>query len=356
MASGIAALCALPAAVAARPVPDRRVDPDALRRLVLASASKPYQGYVQSRGRIGLPSLPQVSDVAALLGGTSYVRAWYAGPRSWRVALVEPTGERDVYQTESATYVWDFAANMLTGVHGDPPVRVPWAADVVPPELARRLLAGAGAGDRLTPLGSRRVAGVVAAGLRLTPANPDTTVGRVDVWADPRTGLPVRVDVAARGAAEPVFTTRFLDLAQRRPDPDVLTPARAQSSGFAWTSQADLAATLNAQARVALPASLAGAARVPAPADVDGVAAYGDGLSRFVVAPLPGRIGARSFDAFEESGVPVEIQGGEGYVVRSAVLTALLVLGRRGRPFLLAGMVTPEVLTRAAADLLAAPR
>ena len=39
-----------------------------------------------------------------------------------------------------------------------------------------------------------------AAGLRLSPADPDTTVGRVDVWADPPTGLPLHVEVAPKSA------------------------------------------------------------------------------------------------------------------------------------------------------------
>jgi hypothetical protein len=356
VAAGVAVLCALPAIAAARPVPRSRLDAEALRRLVLASAARPFQGYAQSRGRIGLPGLPQLADVATLLGGTSNVRVWYASARSWRVAVVEPTGERDVYQTPNATYIWDFAGNLLTAVRGDPPVRVPWASDVVPPELARRLLRAAGPGDRITALGSRRVAGVAAAGLRLTPANPDTTVGRIDIWADPSTGLPVQVDVTARGGAEPVFSSRFLDLAQRAPDAAVVTPSRAESSGFGWTSQADLASALNAQARFELPPTLAGAARVDSPADVYGVAAYGEGLSRFVVAPLPGRIGTQSFNAFQDAGgLAVDLPGAQGYVIRSAVLTTLIVRanGRRGRTFLLAGLVTPEVLTRAAPELLA---
>src|SRR3712207_7111533 len=41
-----------------------------------------------------------------------------------------------------------------------------------------------------------------AAGLRLTPSDPDTTIGRVDIWADatgdPATALPLRVEVSAR--------------------------------------------------------------------------------------------------------------------------------------------------------------
>ena len=51
-----------------------------------------------------------------------------------------------------------------------------------------------------------------------------TTVGHIDVWADPGTGLPVQVEVTGRGAATPVLVSRFLDLSLRAPDPAVLVP------------------------------------------------------------------------------------------------------------------------------------
>ena len=42
-----------------------------------------------------------------------------------------------------------------------------------------------------------------AAGLRMTPADPASTVGRVDIWADPSSGLPLMVEVFGRGSGRP---------------------------------------------------------------------------------------------------------------------------------------------------------
>ena len=355
VAGGVAVLCAVPAAVAAWPAPAVAANPGRLRTAILASAGHPYQGYVDSQGRMGLPSLPQAGDVTDLFSAATSIRVWHATSRSWRVAVVEATGERDFYATPEGTYLWDFGRNTLTEVVGDLPVRLPWAPDVVPPELARRLLGSAAPGDRLAALPSRRIAGVAAAGLRLTPSDPDTTIGRIDVWADPATGLPVQVDVAARGAAEPAFTSRFLDLAQRAPDPAVLTPSAPDSAGYLTTTAVDIASSVNSLGPL-LPESLAGRPKVETDSTVAGVAAYGAGLSRFAVIPIPGGTGSRAFEAVHNAGgARLTLTRGEGYALQAGLLTVVAVRTRR-TTYLLAGLVTPELLTRAAADLVAVRR
>src|SRR5690242_3553490 len=93
---GVLVLCLLPAIAAARPAPRVRVDAHVLRDRILASTAQPYQGYAESTGDLHLPSLPQLSDVIGLLGGTTTTRSWYSSQRAWRVAILEQTGERDI--------------------------------------------------------------------------------------------------------------------------------------------------------------------------------------------------------------------------------------------------------------------
>ena len=63
------------------------------------------------------------------------------------------------------------------------------------------------AGNREHRLLSPRMAGIDAAGLRLVPTSSQTTIGAVELWADPATGLPVQVEVFARGASTPELTS-----------------------------------------------------------------------------------------------------------------------------------------------------
>jgi hypothetical protein len=366
--AGVLALCLLPAAVGAvgaagvRRSPAGRADPVRLRQQVLASAVQPYQGYLDVQARLDVPDLPELGEVAGLFGGATRLRAWYASPRAWRVAVLSPTGEKDTYRTAQGTYQWDFERNLVTEVLGDLPVRLPWAADLLPPDLARRLLSVAG-DEPVAAIGSRRVAGVTADGLRLVPADPDTTVGRVDVWADPATGLPLEVQVAPRGSDNPLVRTRFLEVSSSRPGAGVLAPPRPVSAGFTTTSEPDvLSAISRAVVPVGLPADLAGRHRMSPPSGlstVSGVAAYGEGLSRFLVVTLPRGYAQRTLRAAEDhGGAPVDLDGGHGFALSAPLLSTLVVRRDGNRPgprtFLLAGTVSPRLLQRAGSDLLRA--
>ncbi len=194
-------LCALPAIRAALPVPGSAISAAALRDRILASARLPYQGYAESTVALGLPVLPDLQSVSRLFDGTTDQYVWYRSPGHWRADGLSTAGESDVYQVCRVTYRWTYAHNLLTRVVGAQPVRLPWSADLLPPALARRLIGLASPADRLSRLPSLRVAGVDAAGLRLVPADRTTTVGAIDIWADPADGLPVECGswAAARG-------------------------------------------------------------------------------------------------------------------------------------------------------------
>jgi hypothetical protein len=355
VAGGVAVLCLVPAAVAAWPVGAAAVDPDELRRRALASAQRPYEGYVATEGRIGLPDLPQLADVGALFGGTMRLRAWHAGPDSWRVAELTALGERDTYRAQPGRYRWDFERNLVTFVAGDPAVWLPGPPDLLPPALARRLLAVDGA---VRPLPARRVAGVAAAGLRLVPADPDTSVGRIDVWADPDSGLPLRVEVAGRGAARPVFTSRFLQVRQVAPDPAVLVVTVPDGAGFTMTRAGEVVEALAGALPGELPGSLAGRPRSTPVSAVTGAAAYGAGVSTVVVLGLSGGVARRMMETGRDAGgAPVPLTAAEAYELRGSLLAALVVHDddspEEVHTWLLAGLVEPRVLRDAAAELVA---
>jgi hypothetical protein len=357
--AGVVALCLVPAVVAVLPARAGRADPVRLRAAVLASAAVPFQGYVDVQARMDVPDLPDLGEVAGLFGGTTRLRAWYASAQAWRVAVLEPTGERDIYRTARGTYQWDFERNLVTEVVGDVPVRLPWAADLLPPDLARWLLAAAG-DESVTAIGTRRVAGVAADGLRLRPTDADTTVGQVDVWADPKTGLPLQVEVTDRGGRTPLIRSRFVEVSRSRPGADALRPPQPASAGFATTSEPDvLSGIASAVAAFGMPPGLGGRPRMPS-ADglfsVGGVAGYGTGLSRFVVIALPRGYGQRTLQAAEGAGgAPVRFDGGHGFEIAVPLLSMLVVRRDGDRPgrrtFLLAGTVTPAVLRQAGGEL-----
>lgn len=351
-------LIAVPAIAAALPSAGTSIDPARLRALVLGSAGKPYQGLAESSGSLALPELPNLADVSALFTRRTTVRAWYAAPDRYRFDTISTAGEHDVYRlpttafTWDGEYTWDYGANMLTELIGEPAVRLPRAGDLLPPELARRILEAA-PGDPVSILGARRVAGVAASGLRLTPADPDTTLGRIDIWADPVTGVAVRVEVTARGQQAPVLVSEFQDLDQTT-TPVVNVPQPTTGIGFSVTTAPDIAGALGALGQVTLPSTIAGrAVRSSDFGGIQGAALYGAGLAAFAVAAIPREVANAASDAAEKAGAPItKLANGTATVLSIPPLSLAVVrstLSRRS--YLLAGTVTPSVLESAGDEL-----
>ena len=352
---GTAVLCLLPMTLAAFPVSGSALSPAALRARILASASLPYQGYAESTVDLGLPQLPDLQDVSGLLDGTTDQYAWYRSPARWRADTLQTAGENDVYQLGEITYLWNHSYNVLTAVLGSEPVRLPRAADLLPPALARQLLGLASAADHLSRLPSLRVAGMSAAGLRLVPANPATTVSAVDIWADPADGLPVEVKIMGRGTGHPVLVSSFLQVSQRRPALATVTPDAAPDVDFSTAQPSSLNGILGDDHRDhPWPARLGGLGRIPTTGGLSSVAVYGAGFTRFALVPVPGRTGSQVVAAAANAGAAaVTLSGGTGVLIRTPLLTVLLASPLfRGITFLFAGAVTPALLEHAASDLL----
>ncbi|MFG1996349.1 hypothetical protein ACGFJ7_40865 [Actinoplanes sp. NPDC048988] len=343
-------LATIPVVLNAWPVRATGGDLALLRDRIAASGTQSFQGYVQSTGRLGLPALPNLSQVTALLSGTTEMRTWYAGADRWRVDVLGPGTEQDLYQTAEGQVRWDYGESQLTRILGEQPLRLPRAADLTPPELVRRVLRLA-AGDRVDPLAANRVAGVDAAGLRLVPAEPGTTVAHVDIWADPGTGVPLQAEITAKGGTRPVFVTRFLEVQFRVPDPSVLTPpAERPGIGFTVTEAPDILGVLADRQPAAMPQRLAGMQRRDTVPGLTAAGAYGAGLSAFVVVALPSRFGSRVFEQLAAYGRVVTVPAGTAALIATGLLTALVVRTASGN-CLVTGTVDAALLERAAGDL-----
>jgi hypothetical protein len=353
-----AILVAVPALVAAVPPTGQSIDPARLRALIDQSIRQRYQGYAQSTASLGLPDLPNLADVTSLLNGTTSMRVWYTSPDRYRVDDLTVAGERDLYRTPDGEFTWDYGADQLTEFVGEPPVRLPRAADLLPPELARRVLA-ASAADPVSALPVRRVAGISASGLRLRPADQDTTVGQVDIWADSASGLPVRVEVTARGQADPILITAFNQLDLSAPTMPTQPPEPAPGSSLSVVSAPDVAKALGALGQVPLPSRLAG--RQLSTTDLGGVhgaGLYGSGLASFVVLAVPRNIGAAATDAASKAGAAtLQLPGGTAVAQSIPPLSLMVVRSTVSRrSYLLAGLVTPAALEAAARELSTLPR
>jgi MucB/RseB N-terminal domain len=332
----------------------KAASPRSLVRTALASRAVPYSGLGESRGSLGLPTLPGLGRVPDLLGGTTRTRVWWAAPDAWRVDVVTPTGEQDTYGTPAGVVTWDYERRRLQYVLGEPDVRLPRADDLLPPQAARRLLTAVGPDDSVRPLPRTRVAGRPAVGLRVVPSDPRSTIGAAEVWLDGGSGVPLRVRVTDRKGTE-FLVTQLSEVHLGRPAATTTTPPSPAGVQVDSLSAPDLAAAVDQRAPWRLPDRLAG---LPVTRSVlEGSATYGRGLVRFSVLPLPLRTADAVLDSARSAGAAeLDVPGGSGAQVSSTLLDVVVAEGDDGEhSYLLAGLVTPAVLTTAARQLLLNP-
>ncbi len=328
---------------------------------VRAADRVPFSGYGEVRGDLDLPDVRELSQLPATVGETTRLRAWWRGPREYRVDQLTLTGEIDVVQgvhSEGGTdqprrVTWNSERRRADVLVGPQTVRLPVGADLLPNTLGARLARAEGVVPALLP--DRRVAGRPAAGLRLTSPDPAaTTIAAVDLWVEPGTGLPLQVEVLAAGAARPSVTSVLLDL-------DLAEPA-AERTRFEPPSRArvtrdrapDLAALADRESPFALPGSLAGLPRSDRITGLTGgVATYGQGFSALTVVPLPPGTAYDVYRRMVRAQPAAERQ--DQVAVVGTPLVQLLLSSRAGRGYLLAGTVPEPVLQRALQALEAAP-
>ena len=342
----------LPAAVAAWPVSTSAATAPAVLARVQSSASVPYSGYAESSGGLALPvTTTQFSSLADLFGDRTRLRVWWRSGTDWRIDTVNASGESDTHRSAAQTWTWDYEANAAT--FGDPAqkvaVRLPVAGDLLPADLARRLLSEATPAE-VSRISDRRVAGRTALGLRLTPNSPDSTVGRVNVWADAVTGIPLRVEVYGSPEQPAVLTSQYLDLSTAPPSASDVTFTPPAGAKLRTSMDApDVAALIDRFGRAVLPEKLAGVDRNPDLPNVGAVGVFGHGATEFAAVPLPGRISASLRDQLEKT--PGVTTSGDQLSTSIGPLTLVVVPAAHGGDWLLTGTVTADLLVRAAKDL-----
>lgn len=344
-----ALLVVTPLAVQARPVRDSSISAGELATRMQASDGVAWSGVVESSGRLQVPDSDSFAALAQLLGEDNDLRVWWRAADDWRIDRIRGTGETDVYRQGDYLTRWIFESETAV-ISPVSKVRLPDAADLLPTTLARSLLQGARPRE-LSRIPARRVAGVSAPGLRLAPGDRAATIATADIWAEPTTGLPLRVELSGRDDRVPVLQTETVDLTLEAPPAGTTRFDPPPSVGLRFEESVDVAAAANAFAAYDLPTSLGG---LPSRGgdDPGAVGVYGRGPTTLIVLPLRGRVAWPLRDRLRSSAAAEETDAGVLAPVGPVGLLMTPDPGEGGG-FLLAGTVTPDTLRRAAAELMA---
>ncbi|WP_375387275.1 outer membrane lipoprotein carrier protein LolA [uncultured Amnibacterium sp.] len=202
-----------------------------------------FSGTVRQTSDLGLPSIPSTgagtdSDTASaldLLTGTRTARVEVAGDTKARIAILDDSAERDVIANGRSVWVWSSDKGTALHVTASGTAAAPEREGALPTpsEAAEQLLAKVDGTTRVSVDTSQRVAGRDAYTLVLTPRTTATTIGSVRIAVDATTGLPLDVQVVARGASSPAFETGFTAI-------DYTVPA---ASRFEFTPPSDAKVT-----------------------------------------------------------------------------------------------------------------
>jgi hypothetical protein len=346
VAIGVSLLLSFPLGVLKlRPVKASTISAADLLAQTRASSAVSYSGYVQTLGTLALPLTDQFTDLADLFGQRTTMRVWWRGQTDWRVDQITTTGETDLFHDATGTTSWDFESNRATRTR-PALIRLPQTSDLLPPTLAHTLLSGARPDD-VTRLGAMRIAGISAPGFRLTPTDSRTSIGRVDIWVDPGTGLPLKVSAYGRSNRKPAITSAFASVSITRPSAAVTTFRLAPGARSRFEDVVDIAAAANQYAPVAAPPTLVGLSR----SEVTGaVGVYGRGVSQVIAIPLQDRVAVPLRAQIEIT--PGSTQSATGDSLSVDPLNVLLTVnGAAGHSWLLAGTVTPATLAAAAGEI-----
>ena len=344
-----AALVATPLVLGARAAPPSDIAAADLARRVQQSAGVSWSGFVETSGTLQVPDNESFATLAQLLGENTQLRVWWRNTDDWRVDRIRSTGETDLFRQQGYTIRWVFESETAT-YSPVSEIRLPDASDLLPATLAREVMRHA-RDDELSRLPSRRVAGIDAPGLRLTPNESATTVAHVDIWAEPGSGLPVRVELYGVGEQRPVVTTTLLELSLSEPAAETTDFKPGPGVQVNYEQSVDVAAAAQAFAPYDLPASLAGL-RSRDGEDPGAVGIYGRGPTTLIALPLRGRVAGPLRRQLSDRG---SVQLTDVGILAPVGPVGVLLTPFRGRrgAFLLAGTVNSETLQRAAAELLA---
>lgn len=345
VALGVALAVGVPVAVSAWPTPDSDVSAVELLGEMAAAEGHPWSGYVETQGALQLPVTGDVADVGALFSGRTRLRAWWRSADDWRVDQLATAGETDLVHHGPTTAEWDYEA-LRTRVSLDGGIRLPRAGDLVPPVLAARVLDGVTAAD-VSRVPARRVAGIAAPGLRVRPAAPQSSIDHVDLWADPASGVALRVEVYGDGSAGPAFTTAFRDFSSRMPPAARTAFATPDGADESYDAILDIADAANQYAPFRPPARVGGLAQSRASDGAVGV--YGSGLTELIAIPMRDREADPLRRQLHTSPDASDVEAGT--LVDAGALTVLLTGQDGDGGWLVTGTVTPATLERAAADL-----
>ena len=227
-----AALAGSLPASAGDPLPPKT--PEQVLQLIAQHREPALSGTLEQSSELGLPALPSTgpgtdsSNTAwlELLTGPHTARVYLDGPDNARIQVMDRLAERNAVR--HGNELWFYNSKDNTASHVQLPADAPDRVDgkdltATPEQLAAMFLAKIDPSTAVSVGPDVQVAGREAYNLVLTPKSDATLVSSIAVAVDSQTGMPLGVEVKARGQSDPAFRVAYTSLTLGAPDASVFT-------------------------------------------------------------------------------------------------------------------------------------
>jgi len=313
---------------------------------VADSTTPPLTGTVVETASFGLPALPATGNptsLSSLLTGSHTVRVWYASPDHFRLAVPQSLSESDVIRDGSTAWLWQSTLNKVTKftLPAHKAAAVP-KQPLTPQQAAQQVLAAVGPTTTVSVASNVTVAGQAAYGLVLAPKDARSLVGQVQIDIDGRNGVPLRLQVFARGASSPAFGVGYTYIQFVTPAPADLSFTPPPGSTVTQVNMAGggSGATGNANSGVSsIGSGWLTVFKLPSSALTQGAPAPSQGSSTGTAGDS-----AAVLRALLASATPVHGAWGTGRLLRTSLVSVLMT--DQGSAYV--GAVEPSVLYAAA--------
>ena len=193
------------------------------------AALPPLTGTMVEATSLGLPQLPQVGNptsLSSLITGSHTIKIYYQDAGHFRLAIPQSESEIDVIRNGSTGWLWNSTQDSVTKFElpaGKDKAKQPESKLPTPPltpqQAAAAVLKAVGQTTVVSVEANVMVAGEPCYQLVLAPKDDRSLIGQVTIAIDGKYGVPLRVQVFAKGAASPAFQFGYTALQFAAPAP-----------------------------------------------------------------------------------------------------------------------------------------
>jgi len=367
--TGIAvAVSTIPSADAA-PLLPAKTPAQLLSDVAATHKMPPLTGTVVETTSLGLPQLPQTGNptsLSSLLTGSHTVKVYWQDAKHFRLAVPQSLSETDLIRNGSTAWLWESNQNSVTKftVPADNSSKsgkakrmeqaagqLPGTAPLTPQQAANEALQEVGKSTVVSVQSNVDVAGEAAYQLVLAPKDARSTIGSVRIAIDGKTGVPLRLQVFAKGGTTPAFQVGYTSISYTAPNPanftftpprgaTVTTPGAKDANGTKSPSS-DMAGAGTYGSDWLTVAELPSSALLPGSSGTGSAASPAPSSSSSSGNPLSGN-SQEIISAILGSAKPVSGAWGSGQLVHTSLLNVLITGGK-----IYVGAVDPSVLEAA---------